>query len=149
MFCPSSLFFDSQSKISSVKFVSSDNFPYFCPIIIIQKKYMMETREETTAEIALGVRKATRERTEAEIAEVKAQKREILKEERAMRKVRKEKFATFYFGLSTLFLTSTGIGGLSPILFNDVNKDVNWYTVIIGSLLSIFFAIKASNELKI
>jgi len=109
----------------------------------------MKTEQEITADIAQGVREATRERAEAECNEAKALMRELAKEERAMLKVRKEKFATFYFGLSTLFLTSTGIGGLSPILFNDIGKEVNWYTVVVGITLSVFFAIKASNELKI
>ena len=112
----------------------------------------MKTEKEKIAEIASDVRKATRERSEAEHAEVMALKRELEKEERALRqayeKSRREKLATFYFGLSTLVMTTTVLGGLSPILYLDIGKEVNWYTVCTGFLISTSLVIKANNLLK-
>lgn len=107
----------------------------------------METREETTAEIALGVRKATRERAETEIAEGKALKCELEKEQRALIRERKSKLATFYYGLSTFFLTSTGVGGLSPIVLNT-GKDVNWFIVFLGFIIALLSAYMANKTLK-
>ena len=100
------------------------------------------------AEIASDVRKATRVRAEAEHEKFKALEFEIEKQRINFKRERKEKISSYYFGLSTLFLTSTGIGGLSPILFNEQGKEVNTYTVIIGLILSLLFFILANKELK-
>ena len=111
----------------------------------------MKTEEETTAEIVSDVRKATRERAEILLAEDLARKKELEKEERAylrdLEKARKEKCSTFYYAVAMLFLTSSGIGGLSPF-FTDANKSINWYSVVGGIVLALYFATKANNELK-
>ena len=102
----------------------------------------MKTEKETTAKIASDVRKATRERAETKYAEARVLRLELEKEKRALIKERKSKLATFYYGLSTFFLTSTGIGGLSPIILNT-GKEVNWSIVLLGftaSLLSAYMA---------
>jgi len=113
---------------------------------------MMKTEKENIVEIALDVKKAIRERAETQLAEDFARKKELEKEVRILRqtyeKVIREKFATYYFGLSTLIMTSTVIGGLSPLIYQDTNKEVNWFSVIIGAFTSLIFAIKANNELK-
>lgn len=103
----------------------------------------MKTEKETTAEIASDVRTATRERAEAEMAEEKALRRELAKEERAKLKVRKERLSIFYYGLSTLFMTSVGV----PMLFKP-DQAVNWYGVIGGTILTVFFAFMGNRELK-
>lgn len=111
----------------------------------------MKTEKETIAEIALDVRKATREKAEAEYIEAKAMRRELEKEERKMLRelevARKEKRSTFYYAVAMLFLTSSGIGGLTSFL-TDMDKSINWYSTLGGFILTIFFAIKANNELK-
>ena len=102
----------------------------------------MKTEKETTAKIASDVRKSTRERAETKYAEARVLRLELEKEKRALIKERKSKLATFYYGLSTFFLTSTGIGGLSPIILNT-GKEVNWSIVLLGftaSLLSAYMA---------
>ena len=107
-------------------------------------------QEETT--IALDVKDAMRARAEAEHAEVLLLKRKLEEEDRAdkraLEKSRKEKLATFYYGLATLFITSSGIGGLTPFLTN-MNTSINWYGLILGISLSLFFAYQANNKLKI
>ncbi len=111
----------------------------------------MKTGKETTAGIASDVRKAIRERVEYQYTEDLARKKELEKEEmvylRDLEKVRKEKRSTFYYAIAMLFLTSSGIGGLSPF-FTDTSKSINWYSVVGGIVLTLYFAAKANNELK-
>ncbi len=54
-------------------------------------------------------------------------------------KVRREKRAGFFYDLSKMFLAGSGVSGFSPLLFNTGNE-VNWYSIAIGIMLSIFFA---------
>ena len=108
---------------------------------------MMKTEKETTAKIASDVRKATRERAEAEHAEARALRRELEKEERAKLKIRKEKLAGFFYGLATFFFTSTGIGGLSPFILNTDNP-INWVVVLCGISASFICVVIANNILK-
>lgn len=107
----------------------------------------MKTKQANEAEIASDVKDAMRARAEAEQVEAAALKRELEREKRALEKSRKEKLATFYYGLATLFITSSGIGGLTPLLINE-NQPINWYGSILGIALSVFFAYQANCKLK-
>ena len=78
----------------------------------------MKTEKEKIAEIASDVRKATRERAEAEHAEEKALKRELEKEKRAKQKLFHEKFADFYLKLAILFITSSVV--ISLLLIKNI-----------------------------
>ena len=107
----------------------------------------MKTETKNEAEIASDVRYAMRTRAETEHAEAIALKRESAKERRALERSRKEKLATFYYAISTLFATSSGIGGLTSFFINE-NKPVNWFGLVIGIVLTFFFAFLANRELK-
>ena len=129
------------------KFASLNYFPYICDIKIILTKYMMGTGKETTAEIASDVRKANRERTEAEYAEEKALKCELEKEKRALQRIQKEKMADFYFKVAILLLTGSVISCLT-IFIKDANALINWQPAILGFIASIFFAYMAYKTLN-
>lgn len=107
----------------------------------------MKTELEREAEIALDVKKAKRERAEAEHTALMALRQELAKEERTKRKVRKEKLASFLYSLAVLFMTSSGIGGLTPILTNSYQPQ-NWYGLVGGVFVSAILAYKANNILK-
>ena len=107
----------------------------------------MKTRRETTAEIASDVRKATRERAEADIAEEKALKLELYKEKRANQRVRKEKNADFYFKLALLVLTSTAATCLT-LLIKGESTAINWMPVGCGLVLAVIFILYANCLLK-
>lgn len=62
-------------------------------------------------------------------------------------KVRREKRAAFYYDISKMFLAGSGVSGFSPLLF-DTGNEVNWFSIGIGLLLSLFFAIMADRTLK-
>ena len=107
----------------------------------------MKTRRETTAEIASDVRKATREKAEADIAEEKALKLELYKEARALEKARKEKLADFYYKLSALLFTGSVISCLTAFV-EDGNTLISWQPTLLGLVASICLAIKANITLK-
>lgn len=105
----------------------------------------MKTKEEITAEIAQGVREATRQRAEAEIAREYALRTELEKEARTSENLRKEKRARFYYKVSYLLLTASGLGGgLSAII---VKNEINWYVVASGVFMSAGFALLADRTL--
>lgn len=62
-------------------------------------------------------------------------------------KVRSEKRASFFYDLSKMFLAGSGVSGFSPLLFNTENE-VNWYSIALGIMLSLFFAVLADKTLK-
>ena len=95
----------------------------------------------------MKVRKAQMDRAAADIADIHALKIELEKERRALERTRKEKLSTFLYGLATFFFTSTGIGGLSPIILNT-GKEVNWPFVALGFIASLLTTITANNTLK-
>ncbi len=105
----------------------------------------MKTKEEITAEIAQGVREATRQRAEAEIAKASALRIELEKEARAEQKARKDKRASFYYKVSYLILTGSGVGGFSSLLSQG---ETNWKVILIGVITAIAFAILADQTLK-
>lgn len=111
----------------------------------------MKRKQQEEATIALDVKDAMRARAEAEHAEVLLLKRKLEEEDRAdkraLEKSRKEKLATFYYGLATLFMASSGIGGLTPIIA-DSSKSINWLCVVINSLISLFFGYEGNKQLK-
>lgn len=106
----------------------------------------MKTKQQELALLASDVRSAMRARAEAEHAEVIALKKELAKEKRSLERTRKEKLASYLYGLATFFLTSTGIGGLSPIVLNN-GQVVNWPFVLLGFIASILSALSANNIL--
>jgi len=108
-------------------------------------KYKMKTKEEITAEIAQGVRDATKQRAETEIARESALRTELEKEARASIKARKDKRASFYYKVSYLILTGSGVGGFSTLLSQGV---ANWNVIIIGIFAATVFAILADQTLK-
>ena len=107
----------------------------------------MKTEKETTAEIASDVRKATRERAEAEHAEARALRRELEKEERDLEKARKERLVDYYYKLSALLFTGSVISCLTAYV-KDSNTLVSWQLTILGLIASVCLAIKANLTLK-
>lgn len=107
----------------------------------------MKRKQTNQAEISKIVREAQKNRAEADIADIHALKIELQRERRALERTRKEKLSTFLYGLATFFLTSTGIGGLSPIIFNT-GKEVNWPFVALGFIASLLSMLIANNTLK-
>lgn len=107
----------------------------------------MKTEQEITADVAQGVREAARERAEYQYAENLACKKEIEKEEKAKRKVSNEKLSSFYYKVSLLFLTGSGVSGLSPTILRD-GSQTDWFQVGAGVLLSAFFAILANHVIN-
>ena len=106
----------------------------------------MKTKEQITAEIAQGVRDATQKRAEAEIDKEFALKNEIEKEDRLNRKFRKDKRASYYYKVSYLFLTASGLGGgLSSLILKN---EINWYVVTSGVIMATGFAFLADRTLK-
>lgn len=106
----------------------------------------MKTKEANLAEIAQGVKDATRQRAERDVAKKAAIKIELEKEARASEKLRKEKRASFYYKVSYLLLTASGLGGgLSAII---VKNEINWYVVASGVFMSAGFALLADRTLK-
>lgn len=106
----------------------------------------MKTERKITAEIAQGVRAATRQRAEAEIDKDLALKTELEKEDRLNRKFRKDKRASYYYKVSYLFLTASGLGGgLSSLVLKN---EINWYIVTSGVIMATGFALLADRTLK-
>ena len=69
----------------------------------------------------------------------------MAKEEK--QRVRREKRSGFYYDVSKMFLAGSGVSGLSPVLFG-MDKEVNWYSIIIGMAISLFFAYLADKLLN-
>ena len=108
----------------------------------------MKTRRETTAEIASDVRKATRERAEALLAEDLARKKELEKEERANRRANHVKIADLCFKLVIVFITSSVVACIS-LYMKDAGININWIPVIVGLLFAVFFLLLGLYFLKI
>lgn len=102
----------------------------------------MKTVLENEAEIASDVKKAKRERAEATFAE----RKELEKEEKEMEKFRYQKRAGFYYKISYLFLTASGVGGGLNTLF--LKEEINWITVLLGIFMAAIFAVLADQTLK-
>lgn len=102
----------------------------------------MKTVLENEAEIASDVKKAKRERAEATFAE----RKELEKEGKEMEKFRYQKRASFYYKISYLFLTASGVGGGLNTLF--LKEEINWITVLLGIFMATIFAVLADHTLK-
>jgi len=46
-----------------------------------------------------------------------------------------------------MFLAGSGVSGFSPLLFG-ADKEINWYSIAIGVVVSAFFAVMADKELN-
>lgn len=106
----------------------------------------MKAKQENEAEIALDVRAATRARAEAEHAERHQLLKEREKDEKETQKFRRQKRAVYYYKVSYLFLTASGIGGGLTSLYS--NNEINWITVLLGILMAATFAVLADQTLK-
>ena len=107
-----------------------------------------ENRKGKKARIASDVRKATRERAEAEHAETMALKRELYKEMRVNRRANKEKLADLCFKLVIVFITSSVVACIT-LFIKDTNQTINWIPVVIGSFFAVFFLLLGIYILKI
>ena len=103
----------------------------------------MKAKQENEAEIALDVRSATRARAEAEHENQLAERKEFVKRELEKRKIRRERLSSFYYKVSLLFLTGSGISGFSPGL-----PQIDWLKIGVGVSSALIFALLAHYNLK-
>ena len=61
------------------------------------------------------------------------------RDEKDKTKVRKEKLAGYFFNLSQLTFTGTGVGGIAPILQGEFGVK-NYVVIIFGIVMTIIFA---------
>ena len=66
---------------------------------------------------------------------------------RCFTKVRKEKLAGYFFNLSQLTFTGTGVGGIAPILQGEFGVK-NYVVIIFGIVMTFIFAGIANRILK-
>lgn len=87
-----------------------------------------------------------RARAEAEHAERHSLEKEAEKEAKDAQKFRKQKRAVYYYKVSYLFLTASGVGGgLTSLIWKN---EVNWITVLLGILMAAAFAFLADQTLN-
>ncbi len=70
-----------------------------------------------------------------------------IRDEKEKVKVRKEKLGSYFFNLSQLTFTGTGIGGIAPILEGEFGV-INCLVLILGTAMTAFFAFIANRILK-
>ena len=61
---------------------------------------------------------------------------------------RRSELSHYLYGVSNLFISGTGIGGLSPMITGDEMGVFNYVCIIAGSLSAISFALFANNVMK-
>lgn len=61
---------------------------------------------------------------------------------------RRSKLCDYLYGVSNLFISGTGIGGLSPLVTNDSMGVYNYICVVAGTLSAITFAYFANKIMK-
>ena len=61
---------------------------------------------------------------------------------------RRSGLSHYLYGVSNLFISGTGIGGLSPMITGDEMGVFNYVCIIAGSLSAISFALFANNVMK-
>ena len=61
---------------------------------------------------------------------------------------RRSGLSHYLYGVSNLFISGTGIGGLSPMITGDEMGVFNYVCIIAGSLSAISFALAANNVMK-
>ena len=69
------------------------------------------------------------------------------RDEKDKTKVRKEKLAGYFFNLSQLTFTGTGVGGIAPILQGKFGVK-NYVVIIFGIVMTFIFAGIANRILK-
>ena len=69
------------------------------------------------------------------------------RDEKDKTKVRKEKLAGYFFNLSQLTFTGTGVGGIAPILQGEFGVK-NYVVIIFGIVMTFIFAGIANRILK-
>lgn len=70
------------------------------------------------------------------------------RDEKDKTKVRKEKLAGYFFNLSQLTFTGTGVGGIAPILQGEFGVK-NYVVIIFGIVMTFIFAGIANRICKI
>lgn len=61
---------------------------------------------------------------------------------------RRSKLCDYLYGVSNLFISGTGIGGLSPLVTNGEMGIYNYICIIAGALSAITFACAANKVMK-
>ena len=61
---------------------------------------------------------------------------------------RRSGLSHYLYGVSNLFISGTGIGGLSPMITGNEMGVFNYVCIIAGSLSAISFALFANNVMK-
>lgn len=61
---------------------------------------------------------------------------------------RRSKLCDYLYGVSNLFISGTGIGGLSPLVTHGTMDMYNYICIIAGSLSAISFAYFANKIMK-
>ena len=61
---------------------------------------------------------------------------------------RRSGLSHYLYGVSNLFISGTGIGGLTPMITGDEMGVFNYVCIIAGSLSAISFALFANNVMK-
>ncbi len=69
------------------------------------------------------------------------------RDEKDKTKVRKEKLAGYFFNLSQLTFTGTGVGGIAPILQGEFGVE-NYVVIIFGIVMTFIFAGIANRILR-
>ena len=70
-----------------------------------------------------------------------------IRDEKEKVKTRKEKLAGYFFNLSQLTFTGTGVGGIAPILQGEFGVK-NYVVIIFGIVMTFIFAGIANRILK-
>ena len=70
-----------------------------------------------------------------------------IRDEKDKTKVRKEKLAGYFYNLSQLTFTGTGVGGIAPILQGDFGV-INVWVVLLGASMTASFAFIGNRILK-
>ena len=70
-----------------------------------------------------------------------------IRDEKDKTKLRKEKLAGYFYNLSQLTFTGTGVGGIAPILQGEFGTK-NYLVILFGTIMTILFASIANRILK-
>ncbi len=70
-----------------------------------------------------------------------------VRDEKDKTKLRKEKLAGYFYNLSQLTFTGTGVGGIAPILQGEFGTK-NYLVIMFGTIMTVLFASIANRILK-
>ena len=62
-------------------------------------------------------------------------------------KMRKEKRADFFYAFSKYIFVGDVVGGFSPVVL-DLTKEINWYAVVVGFIVTAILAYTGDQILK-